>query len=63
MNGKKILFIILLFLLCLPIIQHAVDFPKVAKLKGYFLKNEKPDLSFEGFYSGDFQIKFDKYLE
>jgi hypothetical protein len=60
---EKILVIVLLLLLVVPAIQKAKPFVPLKKLEGDFVLTPKPELSIEGWMSGDFQEKFNRYLE
>ncbi len=60
---EKILVIFMLALLVLPGIQKEYPFVKVKKLDGSFVLAEKPKLTRKSWYSGDFQSKFNNYIE
>lgn len=65
MKNKKFkytLFYLLMVLVFLPLIQQIHPFVKVEKLHGAFVKNVEPKLLLEDWLSGDFQTKFDKYI-
>ncbi|MCK4288623.1 MAG: hypothetical protein KAW86_05430, partial [Bacteroidales bacterium] len=60
---KNIIYSIVLILLILPFIQEQLDIFKINPLKGSFKKLEKPEFSFSAYYSGEFQNKYNDYLE
>ncbi|MCK4407216.1 MAG: hypothetical protein KAV44_06045 [Bacteroidales bacterium] len=60
---KNIIYSIVLILLILPFIQEQLDIFKINPLKGSFKKLEEPEFSFSTYYSGEFQNKYNDYLE
>ena len=60
---KNIIYSIVLILLILPFIQEQLDIFKINPLKGSFKKLEEPEFSFSAYYSGEFQNKYNDYLE
>lgn len=60
---KNIIFSIILILLILPFVQEQFDIFKINPLKGSFKKLEEPEFSFSTYYSGEFQNKYNDYLE
>lgn len=60
---KKILFIVLLSAMFLPMIQKSLKVPKFKSLKGYFTIKEEPDFLLKTWFTGDYQIKYEEYLE
>ncbi|MDY0286665.1 MAG: hypothetical protein RBR21_11070 [Bacteroidales bacterium] len=59
----NILFILLVLILALPVLQQAIGFPKVAGLKGYFVKAKKPVLNSKGLWTGTYQDSLNKFVE
>ncbi len=59
----KILVILMLAMLVLPGIQKEYPFVKVRKLDGSFVLAEKPEFTWKSWYSGEFQSKFNNYIE
>lgn len=60
---KKILFIVLLTAMFLPMLQKSLKIPKLRGLKGYFTVHEEPDFLLKNWFTGDYQIKYEEYLE
>jgi len=60
---EKILIILMLAMLVLSGIQKEFSFVKVRKLDGSFVLAKKPELTWKGWYSGEFQSKFNNYIE
>lgn len=60
---KQILFLSLVILLILPAFQKELHFCKVEPLHGAVSYSEKPSFSFESWFTGNFQVQYDKYLE
>ena len=59
----KIVFIVILLLLIFPATQKYFSIFKIAPLNGAFVKVEKPDFIWDKWFSGEFQSKYDQYLE
>jgi len=57
------IFIFFLLILLLPLSQQISRFPKVAGLKGYFVKERKPVYSTINFKNGAFQDSLTRYVE
>jgi hypothetical protein len=53
----------LLIMLVIPAMQKEMNFVSIKKLEGDFVLAEKPVLSLQSWMNGEFQFKFDKYLE
>jgi hypothetical protein len=60
---EKILVLFLLIMLVIPAIQKEKPVVTFKKLEGDFIPAEKPVLTTPSWMNGNFQIKFDKYLE
>ncbi|MBU2650517.1 MAG: hypothetical protein KKA81_06255 [Bacteroidetes bacterium] len=60
---KKALFLLIIILLVLPGLQKELFHIPERSLKGAVVNSEKPEFSFSGWWSGDYQDKYDKYLE
>lgn len=61
-NRKKVLFSFIMLLLFLPLIQQSLDiFPK-NNLRGSFELKKKPSLTTESWLKGEFQTKYQGYL-
>ncbi len=60
---KKILFVLILFLLVLPAIQKATGLLGIRPLDGDFILAKKPGFSTSGWFSGTYQEQFDNYIE
>jgi hypothetical protein len=60
---EKILVILMLAMLVLPGIQKEYPFVNIKKLDGSFILAEKPELTLKSWYSGEFQSKFNNYIE
>jgi hypothetical protein len=60
---EKILVFFLLVMLVIPAIQKEINVFSIKKLEGDFFLAEKPMLTFDSWMKGEFQVKFDKYLE
>lgn len=58
---KKILFILLFFLLCLPWIQNQLTIFNIPPLSGVTVSTEKPTIDFKSWWDGNFQTKYGKY--
>lgn len=56
-------FIIILLLLLLPLLQHTTGIFHLKPLKGAFTILPEPDFSFRHYFSGDYQEKYNDYLE
>lgn len=59
---KRIIFIMILVLLCLPGFQQLSDFFNVKPLKGAVKKVDKPVLSVGGWMSGDYQLGEEEFI-
>lgn len=59
---KKILFGGILASLCVPMLLTFAPFIEFEPLEGYFEERPKPDLTFDGLYSGEYQKDMEAYL-
>ncbi len=58
---KKILFILLLFLLCLSWLQSKLSIFNIPPLSGVVESTEKPTIDFKSWWDGNFQTKYSKH--
>jgi len=61
-TSKKILFLLLLLVLCLPILQMKTKFAKVKQLNGAIAEPVYPTFNYDSLEKGVFQEKFEKYF-
>lgn len=61
-SKKNIILVFLLFLLCLPLFQEKFIFANEKPLKGDFVLAEKPDSMIQNWFSGKFQLQYEKYF-
>lgn len=59
---EKILFALIILLLCLSAIQKEFKLFEVKELSGDFISVQKPEFQWASWYDGIFQTEFDKYL-
>src|SRR5690554_7205128 len=59
---KKILFVGIVILLTLPMLQQTTGFFEPEPLKGDFVVLEKPTLTSENWWSGEFQEEYEGYM-
>ena len=59
---KQIILIIITICLFIPLIQKEFTFFKEKPLKGVFTLAEKPDSMLENWFSGEYQLKYEKYF-
>ena len=59
----KTLFILLVVLISLPAIQYYIPIVGVKKLKGWFIQQPNPELTWEKWFNGSFQIEKEKHLK
>jgi hypothetical protein len=62
MKARRFLFISLLFLLIVPGIQNVSQFIELAPLKGAISQPEKKSFTIKEWFSGDYQIAEEKYI-
>ncbi len=62
-SAKKIALFVIIALLFIPLLQNQLHIFRIAPLNGDFVLPEKPVLEKAGWLSGDFQAKYDPYLE
>ncbi len=60
---KRFLFLILLALMLLPVVQHGTKLFHVRPLDGDFVLAKRPSFSWKGWMNGDFQGRFNNYIE
>ena len=60
---KKTLYLFFITLLFLPMIQQSVGLFEVKPLDGYFENIERPRLTFDNWFEGNFQMKQQTYLD
>ena len=60
---KKIVLFVIIAILFVPLLQNRLHIFRIAPLNGDFVLPEKPALEKAGWLSGDFQAKYDPYLE
>jgi hypothetical protein len=60
---KVILFWFLIVILIIPVIQKEIPFVSIGKLGGDFVTAEKPTLNCGSWFSGELQIKSDRFIE
>lgn len=60
---KNIAFVVLLILLALPAFQHITKIVSVKPLDGDFVISPRPPITWKDWLSGDFQTRFDNYIE
>lgn len=59
---KQFILWIILLLLFIPLIQTTYPFAKLQPLKGSFTLAEKPDSILENWFSGEYQVQYEKYF-
>ncbi|HNS16372.1 MAG TPA: hypothetical protein PKH94_06470 [Bacteroidales bacterium] len=62
-SAKKTALLLILFLLFIPFVQNQLHIFPIRPLNGDFILPEKPALQKSGWLSGDFQAKYNPYLE
>ncbi|MDD5507243.1 MAG: hypothetical protein PHD25_02805 [Bacteroidales bacterium] len=62
-SAKKIALFVIIALLFIPLLHNQLHIFRIAPLNGDFVLPEKPTLEKAGWLSGDFQAKYDPYLE
>lgn len=62
-TAKKIALFFIIALLFIPLLQNRLHMFRIPPLNGDFVLPEKPALEKAGWLSGDFQAKYDPYLE
>lgn len=63
LTAKKIALFVIVALLFIPLLQNRLHIFRIPPLNGDFVLPEKPVLEKAGWLSGDFQVKYDPYLE
>lgn len=63
MLTKRFLFLILLVLILLPVLQHGTKLFHVRPLDGDFVLAQRPSFSWKSWINGDFQGRFNNYIE
>ncbi len=59
---RGLLFFVLIFLLIIPLIQNKFKFVHLEPLKGAITQTEKEFFSFKGWFSGEYQLREEKFL-
>lgn len=59
---KKSIFILIVVLLSIPMIQQVSSIADVKPLKGAVVKVEKPELTFENWFDGDYQLQEEDFI-
>ncbi len=62
-NIKSWVFGFLLFMLCIPFLQHNLSFFETKALNGVVETSGEPEFTFEDWFSGEYQKKYDSYAD
>ncbi|PID95038.1 MAG: hypothetical protein CSA95_01490 [Bacteroidetes bacterium] len=62
-KNQQLFFIVIVVLMLLPLAQQVTGFPRIAKLKGYFVEAKKPQLKVQHVWDGSYQDSLNSYIE
>lgn len=62
-KSYNIIFVVIVIIMALPLLQQIFGFPKIARLKGYFVEAQKPTFVGNNLWSGTYQDSLNKYVE